>query len=334
MNDPQPEGHMASYLGRRKFFATLGGAAAWPLAARAQQSAIPVIGILAVTAPEANEIRLRAFREGLRTAGYIEDQNVKIQYRWSEAHTGRLPELAAGLVRDRVAVLVAAGGVASAVAAKAATSEIPIVLGTLGLVASLNRPGGNVTGVTSLNQEVAQKRLELLHELLPSVTSMALLVNPAVPAIAGRVSRSSQTAAQALGFQLLIVNASTDRDFDAVFERLTELRVGALAIAPDTLFTAHSEQLARLTVRHGIPAVYEFREFAAAGGLMSYGSSETEYYRLVGAYAGRVLKGDKPADLPVQQSTKVELFLNLKTARALGITVPLPLSGRADEVIE
>jgi ABC-type uncharacterized transport system substrate-binding protein len=327
-------------LKRREVITLLGGTAAWPLAARAQQSAIPVIGILAVTAPEANEIRLRAFREGLRTAGYIEDQNVKIQYRWAEAHTGRLPELAAGLVRDRVAVLVAAGGVASAVAAKAATSEIPIVFGTgadpveLGLVASLNRPGGNVTGVTSLNQEVAQKRLELLHELLPSVTSMALLVNPAVPAIAGRVSRSSQTAAQALGFQLLIVNASTDRDFDAVFERLTELRVGALAIAPDTLFTAHSEQLARLTVRHGIPAVYEFREFAAAGGLMSYGSSETEYYRLVGAYAGRVLKGDKPADLPVQQSTKVELFLNLKTARALGITVPLPLSGRADEVIE
>jgi len=325
---------------RRDFTAAFGGAAAtWPLAASAQQ-AVPVIGILAVAAPEANAIRLRAFREGLRTAGYVEGQNVKIEYRWAEAHTGRLPELAAGLVRDRVAVLVAAGGTASAVAAKAATREIPIVFGTgadpveVGLVASLNRPGGNVTGVTSLNQEVAPKRLELMHELLPSVTSMALLVNPAVPATAEPVSRSSQAAAQALGLKLHIVHASNDRDFDAVFGRLIQLRVGALVIGPDTLFTSRSEQLAKLTVRHEMPAIYEFREFARAGGLMSYGSSETEYYRLVGTYAARVLKGDKPADLPVQQSTKVELFLNLKTAKALGITVPLPLSGRADEVLE
>jgi putative ABC transport system substrate-binding protein len=325
---------------RREFITLVAGAAAVsPLAARAQQ-AMSVIGILAVAAPEANAIRLRAFREGLRTAGYVEGQNVKIEYRWAEAHTGRLPELAAGLVRDRVAVLVAAGGTASAVAAKAATREIPIVFGTgadpveVGLVASLNRPGGNVTGVTSLNQEVAPKRLELMHELLPSVTSMALLVNPAVPATAEPVSRSSQAAAQALGLKLHIVHASNDRDFDAVFERLIQLRVGALVIGPDTLFTSRSEQLAKLTVRHEMPAIYEFREFAAAGGLMSYGSSETEYYRLVGTYAARVLKGDKPADLPVQQSTKVELFLNLKTAKALGITVPLPLSGRADEVFE
>jgi putative tryptophan/tyrosine transport system substrate-binding protein len=315
------------------------GAAAWPVAARAQQTT-PVIGILATAAPEANAVRLRAFREGLRATGYVEGQNVKIEYRWAEARTGRLPELAAGLVRARVAVLVGAGGTASALAAKAATSEIPIVFGIgsdpveLGLVASLNRPGGNVTGVTSLNIEVVQKRLELLHELLPAVTRMALLVNPAVPAIAEPVSRLSQAAAQALGIQLPIVQASSDRDFDAMFEKLIELRVGALAISPDNLFTAHSEQLARLTVRHAMPAIYEFREFAAAGGLMSYGSSETEYYRLVGAYAGRVLKGDKPADLPVQQSTKVELFLNLKTAKARGITVPLPLSGRADEIFE
>jgi putative tryptophan/tyrosine transport system substrate-binding protein len=237
-------------------------------------------------------------------------------------------------------VLVSAGGTASAVAAKAATREIPIVFGIgadpveVGLVASLNRPGGNVTGVTSLNLEVAPKRLELMHELLPSVTSMALLVNPAVPATAEPVSRSSQAAAQALGLQLHIVHASSDRDFGAVFERLTQLRVGALVIGPDTLFTSHSEQLAKLTVRHEMPAIYEFREFAAAGGLMSYASSETEYYRLVGTYAARVLKGDKPADLPVQRSTKVELFLNLTTAKALGITVPLPLSGRVDEVIE
>jgi putative ABC transport system substrate-binding protein len=325
---------------RREFITLLGGAAAWPLAAHAQQPAMAVIGILAVAAPEANAVRLRAFREGLRTVGYVEGQNVKIEYRWAEAHTGRLPELAAGLVRDGVTVLVAAGGVASAVAAKAATREIPIVFGTgadpveVGLVASLNRPGGNVTGVTSLNQEVAPKRLELMHELLPSVNSMALLVNPAVPANAEPVSRSSQAAAQALGLKLHIVHASNDRDFDAVFERLIQLRVGALVIGPDNFFTSHSGELAKLTVRHEMPAIYEFREFAAAGGLMSYGSSETEYYRLVGTYAARVLKGDKPADLPVQQSTKVELFLNLKTAKALGITVPLPLSGRADEVFE
>src|SRR5262245_6529549 len=326
-------------MSRREFLGALGGAAAWPLAVRAQQT-MPVIGILAVAAPEANALRLRAFREGLRTVGYVEGQNVKIEYRWAEAHTGRLPELAAGLVRDRVTVLVAAGGVAAAVAAKAATREIPIVFWTgtdpveVGLVASLNRPGGNVTGVTSLGLEVAPKRLELMHELLPSVNSMALLVNPAVPANAESVSRSSQAAAQALGLKLHIVHASTDRDFDAVFERLIQLRVGALVIGPNNFFTSHSGELAKLTVRHEMPAIYQFREFVAAGGLMSYGSSEPEYYRLVGTYAGRVLKGDKPADLPVQQSTKVELFLNLKTARALGITVPLPLSGRADEVIE
>jgi putative ABC transport system substrate-binding protein len=324
---------------RRDFITLLGGAAAWSLPARGQQS-MPVIGMLAVVAPDANARRLRAFHEGLRMAGYVEGQNVKVEYRWAEAHTGRLREIAADLVRDRVAVFVTAGGTASALAAKAATGEIPIVFATgadpveLGLVASLNRPGGNVTGVTSLNNEVAPKRVELMHELLPSVTSMALLVNPAVPAGAEPVSRSSQAAAQALGLQLHTVHASSDRDFDAVFERLIQLRVGALVIAPDNVFSARSEQLAALTVRHAIPAIYEFREFAAAGGLMSYGSSELEYYRLAGTYAGRVLKGDKPADLPVQQSTKVELFLNFKTAKALGITVPLPLSGRADEIFE
>ena len=303
---------MTVTIGRRELLAALGGAAvAWPLAARAQQGLMPVIGILAAASPEDNAVRLRAFREGLRVAGYTEGQNVNIQYRWAEAHTDRLAELAAQLVHDQVSVLVTAGGTASALTAKAATVNIPIVFGIgadpvdVGLVASLNRPGGNVTGVTSLNQEVAPKRLELMHELLPSVTSMALLVNPAVPAIAEPVSRSSQEAAQALGLKLHIVHASNDHDFDAVFERLIQLRVGALVICPDTLFTFHSEQLAKLTVRHEMPAIYEFREFAAAGGLMSYGSSESENYRLVGAYAGRVLKGDKPADLPVQQSTKV-----------------------------
>ena len=218
---------------------------------------------------------------------------------------------------------VTAGGTASALTAKAATTNIPIVFGIgtdpvdVGLVASLNRPGGNVTGVTSLAMEMAPKRLELLHELLPSVTTMALLVNPAVPAIAGPISRLSQAAAQSLGLQLHVVYASSDRDFDAVFEKLTQLRAGALVIGADNLFTIRSGQLALLTVRHALPAIYEFREFAAAGGLMSYGSSETEFYRLVGTYVGRVLKGDKPADLPVQQSTKVELPSQAANSRPL-----------------
>jgi putative tryptophan/tyrosine transport system substrate-binding protein len=326
---------------RRAFITLLGGTAAgWPLAARAQQPTMPVVGILAIASPEAIALRLRAFREGLRVAGYEEGQNVSIQYRWAEPQTDRLPELAAQLVRDQVAVLVAAGGTASALTAKAATASIPIVFGIaadpvgVGLVASLNRPGGNVTGVTSLNMEVAPKRLELLHELLPSTTIMALLVNPAVPAIAEPAARTSQEAAQALGLQLHVVHASSERDFDAVFESLIQLHAGALVIAPDNFFTAHSQQLAALTVRHALPAVYEFHQFTAAGGLMSYGSSETEYYHLIGTYAGRILKGDKPADLPVQQSTKVELVINLKTAKALGITFPLTLLGRADEVIE
>jgi len=332
---------MTAKMKRRDFITLIGGAAvAWPLAARAQQLGVPVVGILAVASPEANAIRLRAFREGLSTAGYVEGQNINIEYRWAEAYTGRLPELAARFVEEQVAVLVTAGGTSAALAAKAATASIPIVFGIaadpvdVGLVASLNRPGGNVTGVTSLNIEVAPKRLELLHELLPSVTTMGLLVNPAVPALAAPVSRISQAAAHSLGLHLHVVHASSDRDFDAVFEKLVQIHAGALVIGPDNIFTAHSEQLAMLTVRHALPAVYEFRKFAAAGGLMSYGSSETEYYRLVGTYAGRVLKGDKPANLPVQQSTKVELVLNLKTAKALGVTVPLPVSGRADEVIE
>jgi putative ABC transport system substrate-binding protein len=326
---------------RRDFIALLGGTAfTWPFAAQSQQSVMPLIGILATASPEANADRLRAFREGLRVAGYVEGQNVNIEYRWAEEASGRIPELAAQLLDRQVTVLVAAGGTASALAAKAATANIPIVFGIggdpvgLGLVATLNRPGGNMTGVTSLNVEVAPKRLELLRELLPSATIMALLVNPAVPALAGAAARVSQAAAHDAGLQLHVVNASSERDFDTVFETLTRLHVGALAIAPDNLFTAQSELLASLAMRHAVPAIYEFRRFVAAGGLMSYGSSETEYYHLIGTYTGRVLKGDKPADLPVQQSTKVELMINLKSAKTLGITVPLPLLGRADEVIE
>jgi putative tryptophan/tyrosine transport system substrate-binding protein len=331
---------MAIRIRRREFIVALGAATAWPLAARAQQSATPVIGILSTASPEAYATRLRAFREALGAAGYVEGQNVNIDYRWAEADSGRLPELAAQLIDRQVAILVAAGGTASALAAKAATTSIPIVFGigtdpvSLGLVPSLNRPGGNVTGVTSLNVEVAPKRLELMHELLPSVTIMALLVNPAVPALAEAATRLSQTAARAAGLQLHVLNANSERDFDTVFETLIQLHVGALAIAPDNLFTAHYEQIAALTIRHALPAVYEFREFVAAGGLMSYGSSDTEYYRLIGTYTGRILKGDKPADLPVQQSAKLELMINLKTAKALGITVPLTVLGRADEVIE
>jgi putative ABC transport system substrate-binding protein len=307
---------------------------------RAQQPSMPVIGILAAASPDANAIRLRAFREGLRATGYAEGQNVNLEYRWAEASTDRLPELAAQLVHNRVAVIAAIGGSASALAAKAATTSIPVVVGigtdpvSLGLVASFNRPGGNVTGVTNLNMEVGPKRLELLHELLPSATDVALLVNPAVPALAEPVVRTSQAAANVLGLRLHILNASSERDFDPVFATLTRLHVNALTIGIDNLFSTHSEQLAALTIRHALPAVYEYRPFVAAGGLMSYGSDETENFRLVGSYVGRILKGDRPDDLPFQQSTKVELIINLKTAKALDLAVPLTLLGRADEVIE
>ena len=300
---------------------------------------MPVVGILAVASPEDNADRLRAFHEGLRATGYVEGHNVNIEYKWAEAHTDRLAELAAQLVHDQVAVLVAAGGTASALTAKAATASIPIVFGigadpvSVGLVASLRRPGGNVTGVTSLNIEVLPKRLELLHAAALDY-HRGSAGHPAVPALAEPALSVSQAAAQALGLQLHAVHASSERDLDGIFASLIQLHAGALVIAPDNLFTAHSQQLAALATRHALPAIYEFRRFAAAGGLMSYGSSETEYYRLVGTYAGRILKGDKAADLPVQQSTKVELYINLKTARALGITFPLPLLGRADEVIE
>ena len=324
---------------RRAFITLLGGAAAaWPLAVRAQQP-MPVIGFLSNSSPDVYAIRLRAFRQGLKEAGYFEGQNVEVEYRWAEGQNNRLPALSAELVHRQVAV-IATSGTPSAVAAKAATATIPIVFGVavdpvkVGLVASLNRPGGNLTGVTSLNVEVGPKRLELLHELLPAATTFAVLVNPTSPSTAEPSSRTLQVAARALGLQLHVLHASTERDFDTVFATLVQLRAGGLIIMPDAFLLAHSEQLAALTVRHAVPTVYAYRPFAAAGGLMSYGTDETEYYRQVGIYVGRVLKGEKPADLPVQQSTKVELIINLKTAKALGITVPLPLSGRADEVIE
>jgi putative ABC transport system substrate-binding protein len=325
---------------RREFITLLGSAAAaWPLAARAQQPAMPVIGFLSSASPDAYALRLHAFRQGLKEAEYVEGRNVEVEYRWSEGHNDKLPVLAAELVQHRVAVIVAAGGGPAATAAKKATATIPIVFGVAvdpveaGLVASLNRPGGNSTGVTTLNVELGPKRLELLHELMPTATVVALLVNP-TNASSEAISRSLQAAARALGLQLHVLHASAERDFDAAFAALIRLRAGALVIGPDIFFLARSEQLAALTVRHAMPAIFQYRPFAAAGGLMSYGTDETEYYRLVGIYAGRVLKGERPSDLPVQQATKVELIINLKTAKALGITVPLPLIGRADEVIE
>ena len=325
---------------RREFITLLGSTAAtWPLATRAQQRAMPVIGFLSSTSPQVFATRLPAFVQGLKEEGYIEGQNVVIEYRWAGNHEDRLPMLAAELVQRQATVIVA-GGSPSSVAAKAATATIPIVFETagdpvkLGLVASLNRPGGNLTGVTNLNVEVGQKRLELLRELLPSAINIAVLVNPSAPAITEQFIGNLQAAAPALGMQLHVVQASTDHDLDTAFAALGQLRADALVIGPYFFFNSHREQLVALSLRHAVPAIFIYREFVAAGGLMSYGANEGEVYRLVGIYTGKILKGANPGDLPVQRSTKVELMINLKTAKALGVTVPLALSGRADELIE
>ena len=314
-----------------------GAAAAWPVMARTQQAVVPVIGFLNGASAGEYLYVAAAFREGLGETGYAERKNVLIEYRWAEGQYDRLPAMAADLVRRQVAAIVANSP--AAVAAKAATTTIPIIFTTagdpveLGLIASLNRPGGNITGVTQLGVEVGPKRLELLRELIPTATIMASLVHPTNPN-AETISRNLQSAARTLGLQIHVLYASTERDIDDAFTTLIRLRAGALVIGSDPFFTSRSKQLAELTVRHGVPTVYEFREFAAAGGLMSYGGSIIDSYRKAGVYTGRILKGEKPADLPVQRSTKVELILNLKTARVLGITVPLTLLGRADEVIE
>jgi putative tryptophan/tyrosine transport system substrate-binding protein len=325
---------------RRAFITLLGGAAVtWSNAARAEQQPMPVIGFLNVESPDGYRSMADAFRQGLKESGYVAGQNVAIEYRWAEGRSDRLPVLAADLVHRQVTV-IAATTTPAALAAKAATTTIPIVFEVggdpvrLGLVSSLNRPGGNVTGVTQLAVEVAPKRLELLHELCPTATVMALLVNPANRTLPETTLSDFLLAAHALGVELHVLNASTERDFDAVFAKLIPLRAGGLAIGTDALFNSWSEQLAALTVHHAVPAVYRGREFAVAGGLLSYGASLTEAYRLAGIYTGRIIRGDRPADLPVQRSTKVELIINLKTAKALGLTVPLPLLGRADEVIE
>ncbi len=325
---------------RREFITLLGGTAvAWPLVARAQQPATPVIGFVNVASPQGYAQPLSAFLKGLGETGYVDGHNVTIEYRWAEGRIDRLPAIIADLVHSQVAV-IAATSTPAALAAKEATTTIPIVFETggdpiqLGLVASLSRPGGNVTGVTQMSQEVAPKELELLHELLPAVRVLALLVNPADPALSETQSSAFLSAAHALGLELHILNASTESDFDAVFANVSLLRAGGLMIATDALFTSHSDLLGALAARHTVPAIYKGREFAAAGGLMSYGSDVADSYRLAGTYAGRILKGEKAADLPVQQAEKVELIINMKTAKALGITFPLTLLGRADEVIE
>jgi putative tryptophan/tyrosine transport system substrate-binding protein len=326
-------------LKRREFITLLGGAAAWPLTARAQQPATPVVGYLSGRSRDADTPFTTAFRKGLNDTGYVDGRNVAIEYRWADGQYDRLPALAADLVRRQVAAIAAAGGSSPALAAKAMTSTIPIVFQTgddpveAGLVASLNRPGGNITGVTSLNAEVVPKRLELLHELVPTATIIALLVNSTNPN-AETQSRGVQAAARTLGVQLHVMHASTERDLDMVFANLAPLRAGGLVISSDPFFAGRSEQLAALSVRDAVPTIFQYQEFAAAGGLMSYGGRLTDTYHQVGVYTGRVLKGERPADLPVQQSTNVELIINVKTARALGITVPLALLTRADEVIE
>jgi putative tryptophan/tyrosine transport system substrate-binding protein len=324
-------------LRRRDIITLLGGAAAWPVAARAQQPAMPVIGYLNGESAATSGDRLRAFRQGLSETGYVEGRNAAIEYRWADGQYDRLPALAADLVRRQVAVIVATG-IPVALMAKAATTTIPIVFSTagdpvaLGLVPSLSRPGGNLTGVTNLGVEVSSKQLELLHEAVPSAIVAALLVNPNSP-IAESESRDLQAAARTLGLELHVLQASTDRDLDTAFDSLARLRAGALVIGSDVFFTTRLQQLAELVVRHAVPAIAN-REFAAAGGLMGYATSNKDFYRQTGVYAGRILKGEKPADMPVQQVTKIELILNLKTAKALGIAFPPALLARADEVIE
>src|SRR5947208_3296873 len=309
---------------RRAFVMLLAAVAAWPLAARAQQSAMPVIGLLGATSAQGYAGQLAAFRRGLADAGFSEGRDVVIEYRWAEDQYERLPALAADLVRHRVAVIATIGGNAASLVAKAATTTIPVVFhGSIdpveaGFVASLNRPGGNMTGVVTLNIDTGQKRLELMHEMLPSASTIGLLLNP-TNAVADTQSKDLQAAARTLGLNLHVLHASTEPEFEPAVAALRQLGAGGLVIGTDGFLVSHSEALAALTLRYAVPAIFQYRAFVEAGGLMSYGGSVTDSYRLSGIYAGRILKGEKPADLPVQQATKVELIINIKTAKALGL---------------
>jgi putative ABC transport system substrate-binding protein len=326
---------------RNEFITMLGGAALWPLAARAQQQhGMPVIGYIGTGTPESDAFRLPSFHRGLAETGYVEGRNVAIEYRWAEGHNDRLRALAADLARRQVSVIAVPASTPGALAAKAASATIPIVfyIGLdpveLGLVASLSRPGRNITGVTGWNVMVGPKRLQLLHETVPTATVMGLLVNPTSPELVEADSKEQYAAARTLGLQLHVLHANTDEDLDAVFANLGALRVGGLVIGTDSFFNTRKERLAELSIQHRMPTIHQYREFAAAGGLMSYGTDTSELSRQVGVYTGRILKGDKPADLPVQQATKIEFVINLQTAKTLGLTIPPTLRAFANEVIE
>jgi putative ABC transport system substrate-binding protein len=322
-------------LRRREFITLLGGAAAWPFTARAQQPAMPVVGFLNSRSPAEAAYLVAAFRQGLNEAGYVEQRN----YRWAEGHYQRLPGLADELVRAGVAVIAATGGAPSALAAKGATTTIPVVFTsgdepvTTGLVSSLNRPGGNVTGVSMIANQLGAKRLELLHELVPNARAIAFLANPNYSSTEAQV-RDAREATRALGLTFHVFEAGSERDLEPVFAALVQQRSGALLVATDPFFNSWRDRLVGLAARHALPAIYPYREFTVAGGLMSYAPSLVDGYRQTGIYTGRVLKGEKPADLPVLQPTKFELVINLRAAKALGLTIPLTLQVAADEVIE
>jgi putative ABC transport system substrate-binding protein len=326
---------------RREFITLLGGTAAvWPVDGRAQQPPKSTIGFLGSESPDPWAGRLKELHRGLGELGFVEGQNFSIEYRWAQGRNERLPSMAADLVREQVKVIIAPGSTPAALAAQAATKTISIVFEIasdpveLGLVSGLNKPGANVTGVTTLNLEIGPKRLELLHNVIPSASVIGLLINPTNPRLAEQNIKSIQSAGRTFGLEIHVLHASTEDEFGTAFEELKKIKAGGLMIAADPFFSSHVKQLAALSIRHAVPSVYQFREFAVAGGLLSYGTSFTKSFRTVGNYAGRILKGEKPVDLPVQQATAVELIINQRTAEALGVTMPQALISRADEVIE